>query len=204
MKFQNCFYYNKERHCESTDYNILSDSVVSVDSVLSSYKKLAEDNFKVQLFQKDHYIIGRVKSLIPFSKSGMFIGVNLKWDTLWITTYGKKIKFELPKTNVRGKLYTKDKLDRIPSYDGDSTLQDLGINYDAPFCCDDDPPYYLFIYFTVTKNSKIVNINSGTATEKESKEIAIALSKFKNIKPRTRKGKAVDSEMHYPFKLIYD
>lgn len=205
VRFEDCYYHGKERLCDGITHKILSDTVISVDSALWRYTEEEPNLFKVQGFKKDYYLIGKVNALIPFSQIGFFHAVNLAGDTLWTDNYGSsRGGFTFPKTSLRGKVYQKTKLDEQPKYNGSDDFPDLKINYDAPFCCDNSPPYYVFINFIVTENGKITNLNTGSASEKEAKEIAVALSKLKTIKPGTKNGNPVNTEVHITIELNYE
>lgn len=205
VRFENCYYHGKERKCKGSTQHILSDSVISIDSSLWRYKAITQNLFEVQNLKKGYYLIGKTNALIPFNKIGTFHAINLNGDTLWTDDYtSKKPTFTFPATNINGKIYAKIKLDEPPSYNGSNDFPELKINYDAPACCDGDPPYYVFVEFVLTKEGKITNLKTGSATEKEAKEIALAISNIKNIKPG-RKGKtSVNSMVNIVVELVYE
>lgn len=205
VRFEDCYYYGKKRVCDGVTTRILSDTVVSVDSSLWRYKTIEPNLFEVQNLKKDYYLIGKVNALLPFSKIGFFHAINLNGDTLWTDNFeSSRGGFSFPQTSISGKIYPKIKLDKQPTYEDSEDFPELKINYDAPACCDGDPPYYVFVEFVVTKEGKITNLNTGSATEKEAKEIALAISKIKNIKPGLKGKNPVNSTVNVVIELIYE
>ncbi len=167
-RIEYCYYYDNERHCYGTNYQLTSDTTVAIDDEIWNYKKQGDQYFMERYFNGT-YESGIATSLIPFEIAGPFTTTTAdKMDTLWTTDYSKdkpsqpydKPLWTFHKTRLTGKIYTPDKIDEPPTLlNGDS----LGTIYlgRADGCLSE--PYYFVkeITFIVTKEGRIVNIEQA-------------------------------------------
>jgi hypothetical protein len=205
IRVDRCYYYDNERRCLGTEYEINSDSTILVNNASWNCLSHERKTYKVNRIVNNYNVKGQVNPLIPFTKFGTFYGITAQRDTLWTEKYDhdKLKEFNLIEKKVKGKIYEVGKLSKIPLINGIDTIPDLTIDrVDLLWCCNDNRRI-AYLTFTVTSIGDIVNIKSQGTSPEEEKQIALILSKHKNISAGIRKGKAVNSNYMLNVKLEY-
>lgn len=167
-KIDYCYYYDNERHCYGTNYQLTNDSTLEVDRVIWKYTKQGDKYFLERYFNGT-YECGFAKSLIPLETIGLFTTSTAdKIDTLWTTDYSAdnpSQPYDRPlwtfhRTKVKGKIYTQDKIDEPPTLLNGDTLRTIYLNRtDGCFC---EPYYYVReLKFVITNEGRILNIKQG-------------------------------------------
>ena len=201
IRIEECYYYDLKRDCYGDTYKITSDSTIKMNSDEWHYIKTS-NNYKVSRQLKKHIITGTATSLIPFTKSGEFYGINNQNDTLWQETFSRnnQNKFILPSTQLKSRIYEMDKLDIIPLINSNDTIPQIETDHISLQLCEGGIPI-VFLSFIVTKQGKITNIEISGTNYEEDKVISLILSQYKNISPGIRNGKPVNSKYWLHCKL---
>lgn len=167
-RIEYCYYYNNERYCYGTTYQLISDTTLDIDGEIWNYRKEG-DMFVVERSFNGTYENGLTKSLIPFETIGLFTTTTAdNIDTLWTTDYSAdkpsqpydKPVWTFFKTKVYGKIYDRDKIDQPPTLLNGDTLRTIYLTRND-YCLSE--PYYFVreLKFLITKEGRIVNIEQN-------------------------------------------
>jgi hypothetical protein len=163
-----CYYYDNERECYGTDYQLIGDTALVIDEVVWHYTKQNGKYFLERYFDGT-YESGMAKSLIPLKMIGLFTTTTAdKIDTLWTTDYSKnepsnpydKPLWTFYKTQVKDKIYTQDSIDEPPTLMNGDTLKTIHLARKDG--CFGEPLYFVTeLQFVVTQEGRIVNIEQS-------------------------------------------
>lgn len=163
-----CYYYDNERNCYGTNYQLTSDTTLDMDGEIWNYRKQGDQYF-VERYFNGTYECGFTKSLIPFETLGRFTTTTAdKIDTLWTTDYSAdnpSSPYDKPlwifhKTKIKGKIYDQDKIDEPPAFLNGDPLKTIYLNRTDG--CLSEPYYFIReLKFVITKEGNIVNIEQS-------------------------------------------
>jgi hypothetical protein len=197
-RIEYCYYYDNERECYGTTYQITSDTTLDMDGEVWHYRKLG-DTYFTEMYTDHTYIHGFAKAPIPFEPAGLFITTTVdKIDTLWMIDYAADYpSLALHKTKVKGTVYAKDQVDQPPTLLNGDTLKTIYLSYGS---CVSLPPYPPEdeVTFVVTSEGRIVNIENWSIEHffnycpYPTMNMITHLLQFGKLKPAKRKGRNVD------------
>ena len=152
---------------------------------------------------------GCTKTLIPLLTESVFVTTTAdKQDTLWTIDYSEynpykpyfsQPKYKFYKTNVTGKIYDRNSIDRFPTFlNGDSIIE---IKLPRKVLCISEPYYFLkSLSFVITEKGRIVNIEQDCGNFNWDYcpfyliDLITKVSQFGIVKPGEIKGKPVNTK----------
>jgi hypothetical protein len=177
-RIEYCFYYDKDRSCYSSDYQLTSDSTLHIytgnekwENENWVYKKQNDSSYQVYRRENDIYETGIVKQLIPFERVGHFITMNKnRTDTLWVADYkNTRVQsmfispvFSLTETKISEKVFEMNEVTVLPKLLNGNPIQltgNIGAIYPG-YCYNEPLRRVRTISFIVTKNGDIKNIRN--------------------------------------------
>lgn len=167
-RIEYCYYYDKERKCFGTTYQLINDTSLSIDGIVWKCIK-AGDKYFLERFFNGTYESGYATSLIPLKTTGLFFTTTAdKVDTLWSTDYSADSpsnRFDNPrwvfyKTSINGKVFKQTEVDILPKTENGESLKPIFLG--RKDACYNEPLVYVSeLKFIITKEGRIVNIQQS-------------------------------------------